>query len=115
MEKHSSAAEKRLEITSEILREIPIKRAEKLAFAACQSVAKRPGTAYNPLFVYGGVGLGKTHLIQAIGNQMKKSNNKKEVEYVTSERFTTEFITAISEKKINSFKNGRPAFCVCAK
>ena len=77
----------------------------KLAFAACQSVAKRPGTAYNPLFVYGGVGLGKTHLIQAIGNQMKKSNNKKEVEYVTSERFTTEFITAISEKKINSFKN----------
>lgn len=77
----------------------------KLAFAACQSVAKKPGTSYNPLFVYGGVGLGKTHLIQAIGNQLKKSNSKKKVEYVTSEKFTNEFITAISEKKINSFKN----------
>ncbi len=77
----------------------------KLAAAACQSVSKKPGTAYNPLFIYGGVGLGKTHLIQAIGNEIKKSNPKKKVEYVTSEKFTSEFIKAISEKKISSFKD----------
>ncbi|MDO8506996.1 MAG: chromosomal replication initiator protein DnaA [bacterium] len=77
----------------------------KLAFAACQSVAKKPGTAYNPLFVYGGVGLGKTHLIQAIGNQMKKADPKKKVEYVTSEKFTSDFISSISEKRTNSFKD----------
>ncbi len=77
----------------------------KLASAACQSIAKKPGNVYNPLFVYGGVGLGKTHLIQAIGNQLKKTNPKKKIEYITSEKFTSEFISAISEKKISSFKN----------
>jgi len=77
----------------------------KLAFAACQSVSKNPGASYNPLFIYGGVGLGKTHLIQALGNEIKKKNPKKKVEYVTSEKFTSEFIKAISEKKISSFKD----------
>lgn len=85
--------------------EFVVGETNKLAFAACQSVAKKPGAAYNPLFVYGGVGLGKTHLVQAIGNQIKKANPKKKVEYVTSEKFTSEFISAISEKKINSFKD----------
>lgn len=77
----------------------------KLASAACQSVAKNPGSAYNPLFIYGGVGLGKTHLAQAIGNQLKKTSPGKKVKYVTSEKFTSEFISAISEKKISSFKD----------
>lgn len=77
----------------------------KLAFAACQSVAKKLGSAYNPLFVYGGVGLGKTHLIQAIGNEIKKINPKKNIEYVTSEKFTSDFINSISNKRVNSFKD----------
>ncbi len=77
----------------------------KLATAACQSIAKNPGSAYNPLFIYGGVGLGKTHLIQAIGNEMKKKNPKKRVEYITSEKFTNELIKAIFDKKTDAFKN----------
>ncbi|RJO62252.1 chromosomal replication initiator protein DnaA [candidate division WS5 bacterium] len=76
----------------------------KLASAACQSVAKNPGNAYNPLFIYGGVGLGKTHLVQAIGNELKKTTSKKNVKYVTSEKFTNELINAIFEKKTNAFK-----------
>ncbi len=77
----------------------------KLATAACQSVAKKPGVSYNPLFVYGGVGLGKTHLIQAIGNELKKKNPKKKIEYVTSEKFTSELIKSIFDKKTDAFKN----------
>jgi len=77
----------------------------KLAFAACQSVSKKLGSSYNPLFVYGGVGLGKTHLIQAIGNEVKKTSPKKKIEYVTSEKFTSDFIDSISNKKVSSFKD----------
>jgi len=76
----------------------------ELANAACTAVANNPGTTYNPLFIYGGVGLGKTHLMQAIGNAIKKRNPEKRVWYVTSERFTNEFIDSISNKGSN-FKN----------
>ncbi len=71
----------------------------QLAHAAAVAVARKPGHAYNPLFVYGGVGLGKTHLLQAVGNEILKKNSKKKIIYVTSERFTNEVITAIRSRK----------------
>jgi len=67
----------------------------ELAQAAALAVTKNLGKKYNPLFIYGGVGLGKTHLIQAIGNQVKKEDQTKKVKYVTSERFTSEIISAL--------------------
>lgn len=77
----------------------------ELAHAACQAVARKPGTVYNPLFIYGEVGLGKTHLMQAVGNQILYEFGSKKVLYVTSETFTNEFITAVQEGKANYFKN----------
>lgn len=73
----------------------------ELARAACYSVSCNPGTQYNPLFIYGGVGLGKTHLMHAIGNEVKKRFPEKRVRYVTSERFTNEFIDSISNRNSN--------------
>ena len=73
------------------------------AHAACQAVAKNPGTKYNPLFLYGGVGLGKTHLMQAVGNEILKRDPSKRVEYTSSESFTNEFIDAIQKKKNSAF------------
>ena len=73
------------------------------AHAACQAVAKSPGTKYNPLFIYGGVGLGKTHLMQAVGNEILRRDRSKRIEYVTIEGFTNEFINSISKKKSESF------------
>lgn len=75
----------------------------ELAHAAALSVVKKPGLTYNPLFIYGGVGLGKTHLLQAVGNEFSKNNSP--VMYLTSERFTSEFISAIKNQDIESFKN----------
>ncbi|MDX1535235.1 MAG: chromosomal replication initiator protein DnaA [Candidatus Spechtbacterales bacterium] len=75
----------------------------ELAHAAALSVVNNPGTTYNPLFIYGGVGLGKTHLLQAIGNELSK--NKRSVVYLTSEQFTSEFISAVQNQNIESFKN----------
>jgi len=75
----------------------------ELAHAAAISITKKPGALYNPLFIYGGVGLGKTHLLQAIGNTFAQT--RKKVLYITSERFTSEFITSISNQTIDSFKN----------
>ncbi len=77
----------------------------KLAFAACQSVAENPGSKYNPLFIYGGVGLGKTHIMQAVGNAILKKDPKKNIVYVTSEKFTNDFISSITDKKTNGFKD----------
>lgn len=78
----------------------------ELAFAAAQSIVKKPGQKYNPLFIYGGVGLGKTHLIQAIGNEMHQVYKRSiRIKYFTSERFTTELIDALRNQKIDEFKN----------
>ncbi|MEO5964498.1 MAG: chromosomal replication initiator protein DnaA [Candidatus Limnocylindrales bacterium] len=78
--------------------------ANRLAHAASLSVAERPGHAYNPLFLYGGVGLGKTHLMHAIGNAVAAKFPRKRVVYATSEKFTNEFITSIQQGKIDDFR-----------
>ncbi|MDD5068162.1 MAG: chromosomal replication initiator protein DnaA [Candidatus Pacebacteria bacterium] len=75
-----------------------------LAFAASQAVIKKPGTAYNPLFVYGNTGHGKTHLIQAIGNSLKGGNPGRKIFYVTSETFAVDYITSVQNNKPNQFK-----------
>lgn len=70
-----------------------------LAYAACQAVAANPGTKYNPLFLYGGVGLGKTHLIQAVGNEIAVHKRDSRILYVNSETFVNEFLDSIRFKK----------------
>lgn len=79
-------------------------KANQLAFAAAQQVANNPGGAYNPLFIYGGVGLGKTHLIHAIGNQVLKKNAKAKVLYLSSERFVQDMVLGIRHNKMEEFK-----------
>jgi chromosomal replication initiator protein len=76
----------------------------ELAYAASQAIIENPGTKYNPFFVYGGTGLGKTHLIQAIGNSLKDKNQNKKVYYITLEKFATDFINSLQNNKANSFK-----------
>ena len=75
------------------------------ANAAALGVVENPGKAYNPLFIYGGVGLGKTHLMHAVGNEILKNNKNLKVLYVTSEKFTNEFINSIKEQKNEFFRN----------
>ncbi len=77
--------------------------ANDLAYAACQAVAATPGEKYNPLFVYGGVGIGKTHLIQAVGNEILRRNPSAHVVYVSTEQFVQEFLDAIRFKKNTEF------------
>jgi len=71
----------------------------EFAYAACQSIAQIPGTKYNPLFIYGGVGLGKTHLIQAVGNGIKRNHPEVKIMYVSTETFVNEFLDSIRFKK----------------
>ena len=80
-------------------------KGNELAHAAAQSVAASPGKAYNPLFIYGGVGLGKTHLLQAIGHHILAGDPTKKVLYVTCERFTNEYIHAVRSGKGKEFKD----------
>jgi chromosomal replication initiator protein len=76
----------------------------RLAYAAAQSVAKNPGlTSFNPLVIYGGVGLGKTHLVQAIGNEIKQTMPHKQVLYVSSDQFITQFVDAIKNNQVQLF------------
>ncbi len=75
----------------------------ELAYAACQAIAQNPGTKYNPLFVYGGVGIGKTHLIQAVGNAILAKKPSAHVVYISSEQFVQEFLDAIRYKKNTDF------------
>lgn len=76
----------------------------ELPQAAAEAVSKNPGLVYNPLFVYGGVGLGKTHLLQAIGNEVIKNFPQKKVKYIPSEKFTSEVVSAIRNHKMEGFK-----------
>jgi len=76
-----------------------------LAHAAALKVANTPGTAYNPLFLYGGVGLGKTHLMHAVGNALLKKNPSMRIAYVTSEEFVNLFIESIQKKRQTNFRN----------
>lgn len=76
----------------------------ELAFAASQTVVKNPGQTYNPLFIYGNPGVGKTHLIQAVGNQIKKDFPNKKVFYLTSEKFCVEYLSSVQENRANQFK-----------
>jgi chromosomal replication initiator protein len=77
----------------------------ELPHAAALAVSKNPGFVYNPLFVYGGVGLGKTHLLQAVGNEIVKSSQKKRVKYISAERFTSGVITSIKNHAMEAFKS----------
>lgn len=77
----------------------------RFAHAAAQAVADKPGTSYNPLFIYGGVGLGKTHLLVAIGNHVLSRNKKAKISYYSSEKFMNEMINSIRYKKMDEFRS----------
>ncbi|MBM2820682.1 MAG: chromosomal replication initiator protein DnaA [Candidatus Berkelbacteria bacterium] len=81
-----------------------IGNSNRLAAATAQAVSTKPGLVYNPLFLYGGVGLGKTHLVQAIGNEILKKSPKKKIVYVSCERFTNDYVQSISHNKTDEFK-----------
>lgn len=76
----------------------------RFAHAAALAVAESPASAYNPLFLYGGVGLGKTHLMHSIGNEILRKNPSMKVLYVTSEKFTNDFVNSIKDKSMEKFK-----------
>ena len=76
----------------------------ELAHAAAQAVIRKPGIAYNPLFIYGPTGLGKTHLIQAIGNHFRVHAPDRKVQYVTSEKFSMDYVSSVQVGKIQAFK-----------
>lgn len=75
----------------------------ELAYAACQAIVDKPGEKYNPLFLYGGVGIGKTHLMQAVGNGILKKNPQAHIVYISTEQFVQEFLDAIRYKKNTDF------------
>lgn len=77
----------------------------ELPHAAGQAVSKNPGSVYNPLFIYGGVGLGKTHLLQAIGNEVIKNFSGKKIKYMPAEKFTSGVITSIRNHDMENFKS----------
>lgn len=80
-------------------------KGSELAFTAAKAVADRPGEAYNPLFIYGGVGLGKTHLLQAVGNELLRKNPQTNILYVSAEKFTNDFITSLRSGGARDFQN----------
>lgn len=82
-----------------------IGKSNELAHAAALATAENPGNAYNPLFLYGGVGLGKTHLMHAIGNFVLEQNPEAKVLYITTEKFTNELIQAIQNNKTDEFRS----------
>lgn len=81
-----------------------IGKANQLAFAAASQVAELPGVSYNPLFVYGGVGLGKTHLLQAIGNQIRLTHPQTKICYMHAERYVADVVRAYQSNKFEEFK-----------
>ncbi len=79
-------------------------KSNQMGLAAAQQVAENPGGAYNPLFIYGGVGLGKTHLMHAVGNEMLRRNSNAKIVYLHSERFVADMVKALQLNAINDFK-----------
>ena len=79
-------------------------KSNRLAYATAEAIAKNPGTQFNPFFLYGGVGLGKTHLLHAIGNAMRQSFPKTRVLYTTAEEFVNEYINSIHHKSTDDFR-----------
>lgn len=79
-------------------------KSNELAHASCMGVAAKPGEVYNPLFIYGGVGMGKTHLLQAVGHHILNTRPDSKIRYVTCERFTNEYIQAVRTGHGNEFK-----------
>lgn len=77
----------------------------KFAYAACQRVASDPGTVYNPLFIYGRSGLGKTHLLMAIQNEIRRNNPNSNILYTTSENFTNDMVSFLAQKNMEEFHN----------
>lgn len=77
----------------------------ELAYAASQAIIRQPGIVYNPLFIYGSTGHGKTHLIQAIGNKLKEMQRDVKVFYLTSEKFASEYVAAVQQNKMTAFKD----------
>ncbi len=82
----------------------------ELAHAAAQAIIKSPGITYNPLFVYGGTGHGKTHLLQAVGNHLKTLHRGQRVFYVTSEKFSQDYVTSVQNNRVSQFKEKYRAF-----
>lgn len=80
-------------------------KGSELAHAACQAITSQPGKAYNPLFIYGGAGLGKTHLLQAVGNALLRLDKRKKVVYATCEKFTNDFIQLVRSGQAKTFYN----------
>ena len=77
----------------------------QFAHAACMAVTEAPGRNYNPLFIYGGVGLGKTHLMQAIGNELRRRNPSTRIRYISSETYINELITSIRTERMDEFRS----------
>ena len=76
----------------------------QLAFAACEAVTRKPGSAYNPLFIYGDVGLGKTHLLQGTGNAIKAKYKDKKVIYTTADRFLTDYVSSVKNRTVDRLR-----------
>ncbi|MBW3621937.1 MAG: chromosomal replication initiator protein DnaA [Armatimonadetes bacterium] len=84
--------------------EFVIGSSNRLAYAGAMAVAESPGGDYNPLFLYGGVGLGKTHLMQAIGHELRRTHPGKKVLYLSGESFTVQYVTALQQRRMEEFR-----------
>jgi chromosomal replication initiator protein len=106
-----SSNQKKLKITGSTLNKLYTfenfvgGKSNQIARAAALQIAENPGQSYNPFFIYGGVGLGKTHLMQSVGNEIIAQEKNKKIAYVHSERFVGEMVSAIQHNNLNSFKN----------
>jgi len=76
----------------------------QLAYSACEAVVRKPGTLYNPLFVYSDVGLGKTHLLQGVALEIKKKSPEKKVVYITSDQFVSEYVNSVKDRRIEQMR-----------
>jgi chromosomal replication initiator protein len=83
----------------------------EFAYAACKAVAEKPGQSYNPLFLFGGVGLGKTHLVSAIGHQILAARPSARIVYVSAEQFTNDVVNAVLNSKLEEFRNKYRRYC----